>query len=356
VPAGALLLPVADGGGPRQREQERERLRRILLWVLPALAIAAAAVAALLLLRPAGKVTVPDVGGLSEQAAVTRVRHAGLTPVLSGGPSATVASGLVARETPSAGTKLTRGSRVQIVISSGPAVVALPVLERLSGAEASEALKKLGFVPALRSQPSSTIASGRVIGSEPPAGTEQAVGSRVTVLVSSGPAQIRVPDVRGDTQSAAESALSNAGLQPGAITEQTSATASPKTVLAQTPRAGSLVRSGTKVKLVVARAPSTVTVPSLVGQSESAAAAALGGAGLRPNVKQTGTSDPTLVGTVLAQDPAAGASVRKGSRVTITVGVLKEKTTPTPTTPTPTTTTPTTTTPTTPGGQASQGG
>jgi serine/threonine-protein kinase len=195
-----------------------------------------------------------------------------------------------------------------------------------------------------------------VIGSEPPAGAEEAVGNRVTVLVSSGPAQIRVPDVKGNTQSAAESALSNAGLQPGTIAQQTSSTATPATVLAQTPRAGSLVRSGTKVNLVVARAPSTVAVPTLLGQSESSAAAALGGASLRPSVKQAGTSEPSQVGLVLAQDPPAGTRVAKGSTVTITIGVLKEKTTPapptiptTPTTTTPTTTTPTTTTPTPPG-------
>jgi serine/threonine-protein kinase len=343
-PSGGLLLPMGDGRVPPEQEDDRDRRRRLLLWALPALAIAIAAVLALLLLSPAAQVTVPRVRGLSEQEAVAALRRAGLEPVRSLAPSATVASGLVASESPAAGTKVRRSSRVQIVVSSGPAIAPLPVLERLTSAEATETLKKLGFVPALRNQPSSTIVAGRVIGTEPPAGTEQALGSRVTVLVSSGPAQVRVPDVKGDTQSAAESTLSNAGLQPGTITQQTSASASPSTVLAQSPRAGSFVRSGTKVNLVVAHAPTTVTVPSVVGESQTAAAAALGGAGLRPSVRQAETSESSKAGTVLAQSPAAGARVRKGAAVTITVGVLKEKPTPTgPTTSTPTTTAPTTT-------------
>jgi beta-lactam-binding protein with PASTA domain len=59
------------------------------------------------------------------------------------------------------------------------------------------------------------------------------------------------------------------------------------------------------------------------------------------------TPDPAQVGVVLKQSPAAGARVRKGATVTITVGVLGSQTTPTtPTTTTPTTpTTPTTTAP-----------
>jgi serine/threonine-protein kinase len=108
------------------------------------------------------------------------------------------------------------------------------------------------------------------------------------------------------------------------------------------------------VNLTVAQAPNTVAVPSLVGQTESAAAAALGSAGLSPHVEQASTSEAAQVGIVLRQSPAAGARVRKGSNVTIAVGVLKEKTTPTTTTPT--TTTPTTITPPAPGGPTGAGG
>jgi beta-lactam-binding protein with PASTA domain len=60
-------------------------------------------------------------------------------------------------------------------------------------------------------------------------------------------------------------------------------------------------------------------------------------------------SEQSKVGVVLKQSPSAGTTARKGSTVTLTVGVLETPTTPTtPTTTTPTTTTSTTTTPTPP--------
>jgi eukaryotic-like serine/threonine-protein kinase len=87
-------------------------------------------------------------------------------------------------------------------------------------------------------------------------------------------------------------------------------------------------------------------VPKVVGASETQAAAALGGAGFTPSVVTAPTSDESKVGIVLKQSPGAGRNARKGSTVTLTVGVKKTETTPTtPTTPTTTTTTTTTTTP-----------
>jgi beta-lactam-binding protein with PASTA domain/predicted Ser/Thr protein kinase len=349
---GALLMAPAEARRSQaERAGRRERARTILLWTAPAIAIAAAVALALLLTGSSRRVVVPGVVGLSEQAAIVSLHNAGLTAVPSLAPSTTVASGVVASQSPAGGTKAARSTRVSIVISRGPAFAALPVLERMSSAEALDALRKLGLVPTVRTEPSATIAPGRVTGTDPPAGTAQQVGSPVTVLVSSGPRQVSVPDVKGDSQTAAEAALSNAGLQPGTITQRVSSAAAPGTVLSQSPRPGALARSGAKVSLVVAQEPTTVTVPSLVSQSETAAAAALGGVGLRPRVRTQTTTEAAQAGVVLAQTPAAGTAVRKGSSVTITIGVLKQATTPTTTTPTTTTpTTPTTTTPTTPAG------
>ena len=109
--------------------------------------------------------------------------------------------------------------------------------------------------------------------------------------------------------------------------------------------AASSVRTGTQVDLTVAKAASEVAVPKVVGQSETQAAATLGAAGLTPSVVTTPTSEETQVGVVLKQSPTAGNNARKGSTVTLTVGVKSAETTPTTTTPPATTTTTTTTTP-----------
>jgi eukaryotic-like serine/threonine-protein kinase len=351
--AGALLLASEDGK-PRGGDEGSGRRRRwVIFGVLLAL-LAGAGVALALLLAPAAPVRVPRVTGLSEQSAITTLKRAGLTAVPSLASSATVPSGLVSSQSPHAGRTLHHGGHVRIVISTGPGIVALPSVEGLSAAQAVTRLKAAGFLPKRSSEPSSTVKSGRVIGTDPPAGTELQAGSVVLVNVSSGPAPVRVPDLRGESRSAAEAALRNAGLAVGTLTRHVSSE-TPETVLSQSPRPGTSVRSGAKVSLTLAQATNLVAVPSLVGLSETQAAAALGSAGLTPKPVLQKTEQESQVGVVLKQNPPSGRRVRKGSEVKLSVGVLAPKTTSTPTTTTPTTPTPTTTTPTTPSPPAPSG-
>jgi serine/threonine-protein kinase len=344
---GALLLPAAEVYEDEQAaDEDGPGIRRVVLWSLLAALIVGAVVAAVLLLSASKThVSVPSVAGQSEQSAIARLREAGLQPVASSAPSASVASGRVISQSPSAGSRASSGSDVTIVVSSGPGSAALGSYEGLSEAQAINKLRAAGFKPSRKEQPSAKIAEGKVIGTEPPAGTELQVGSPVVVLVSSGPAQVHVPDVSGDSQSGAESALSAVGLSVGTVTQQVSSTQSAGSVIAQSPAAGSSVGSGTKVDLTVAKAASEVAVPSVVGQTETQAAATLGAAGFSPSVVTAATLEESKVGVVLAQSPAAGKNARKGSTVTLRVGTKSTETTSTPTTTTPTTTTPTTTTP-----------
>src|SRR5262249_28324052 len=161
-----------------------------------------------ILLLPSTKhVTVPNVAGQTEQAADALLRRAGLTPVSSLESSSLIAAGRVIRQTPSPGAVVDKGSRVQLFVSGGPAGPALTNVEGLTAAEATAKLRAAGFLPTTKHQASSTVAAGKVIGTEPPAGTETQLGSHVTVLVSSGPAPVRVPDVVGQSRSAAERTL-----------------------------------------------------------------------------------------------------------------------------------------------------
>jgi beta-lactam-binding protein with PASTA domain/predicted Ser/Thr protein kinase len=344
---GPLLLPaVAPLAGDATPPPTRSR-RRLWLWSAAAALLVAAAVLAVLLLTGTGRVKVPRVIGLTEQVAVGRLTRAGLTAAPSPTASATVESGLVLGQTPPEGRVVDRGTRVVLMVSSGPSTVAVARVEGLGATQAVSTLRAAGFKPTTKAMPSATVKEGLVIATEPAAGTRQPVGSAVTVLVSSGPAPVRVPDTIGQSRAGAEAALETVGLTVGTVTQQASTTQAPETVLSQSPPAGSSLRAGGKVNLVVAQAPKEAAVPSVVGQSETQAAATLGRAGFTPKATPTTTTEPTQVGVVLTQSPAAGARARKGATVTITVGVLGTPTTPTtPTTTTPTT--PTTTPPATP--------
>jgi serine/threonine-protein kinase len=312
----------------------------MLWWSLAALLLAAAVAAAVLLLSPAAKVTVPEVTGQSEQSATATLRRAGLSAVPTLHTSSTVPSGRVVSQSPHAGARVEKGGQVAIVVSGGPASAFVTDVEGLSSSEAIAKLRKAGFKTATKTEASSTVASGKVIGTDPPAGTEKQLGSTVTVIVSSGPAPVKVPDLKGQQLSAAEATLTNAGLEVGSITKRTSASESPGTVLSQSPATGTSVKAGSQVTLVVAEASSEATVPDVLGESSSLAAGDLRAAGFRVETAHAAAGEPSQAGLVLRQSPSPGTKAPKGSTVTITVGEAASQTNTTPTTPT-TTTTPT---------------
>jgi eukaryotic-like serine/threonine-protein kinase len=349
---GSLLLAPAGAEGEPDGEQDgsedddrRRRKRRVLLWSLAALLVAGAAALVLVLTQQSKSVTVPIVAGQTEQAAGAELRSAGLNPAPSLASSTTVASGRVISQAPAAGTVVKKGTRVSIVVSGGPASAALLDVNGLSASQAAARLRRAGFVPTTKMEPSTTVKAGLVIGTEPPAGTELQVGSSVTLRVSSGPAPVRVPDVTGQSQTAAEATLANAELEVGTITQQVSSSQPSGTVLSQSPSPGGSVHAGERVNLTVAQAPKEVEVPNVEGAAEAAASNALKHAGLTPRTVTRPTTEQSQVGEVLAQSPAGGTRARKGATVTITVGALAPQTTPTSTPTTPTTTTPTSTTP-----------
>jgi serine/threonine-protein kinase len=356
--AAPLLAPAPDGEPEEPGASDSSRRRRLLWWALGATVVAALVALALLLLLPSAKrVTVPNVTGQTEQAAILRLRRVGLVPLPSLTASTTVANGIVLGESPPRGSRVSRGTRVILVVSSGPPIATLANVEGLGAEQAVAKLRAAGFKPTTQREPSSTVSAGDVIATNPSAGTKLAVGSPVTVLVSSGPAMVRAPSVTGQSQASAEAALTSAGLTVGSVTQQVSEEKSAGTVLSQSPGGGTSLTAGASVSLVVAQAPSEITVPGVVGQSEAQAAAALGRAGFSPRTESATTTEPTMVGVVLKQSPSGGQRAQKGATVTITVGKLSTRTTPTsptttprttPTTTTPTTTTPTTTTPATP--------
>src|SRR5204862_1233670 len=108
-------------------------------------------------------------------------------------------------------------------------------------------------------------------------GTRVASGSAVRLVVSivaRGPAQVAVPNVVGQAQVAAASAITGAGLTVGTVTQQSSSTVAAGSVISESPTAGTRVAIGSAVSLVVssgAPPPAQVAVPNVVGQAQAAA-------------------------------------------------------------------------------------
>jgi len=145
-----------------------------------------------------------------------------------------------------------------------------------SQSDAEAALSAAGLtVGTVTPEESSTDPTGHVIRTRPAAGASVASGSPVDLDVSSGPPQVTVPDVTGSTRSDAEAALTAAGLTVRTVTPEESSTEPAGNVIRTTPAAGESVASGSAVELAVSSGPPRVTVPNLIGKSQSDAEAAI---------------------------------------------------------------------------------
>lgn len=137
---------------------------------------------------------------------------------------------------------------------------------------------------------------------------------------SSGPAaQINVPNVVGDTQAVATTAITGAGLTVGTVTRGSSATVASGNVISETPAAGTSAASGSSVAIVVSTGPASVSVPNVVGDTQAAATTAITGAGLTVGAMTQQSSSSVASGDVISENPAAATSVAKGSAVALVV-------------------------------------
>lgn len=134
-------------------------------------------------------VTVPDVVGMTETSAVASLASAGLVAgARSQASSATTPAGSVVSQHPAAGATAARSSAVDLVVSTGPAIVTVPDLAGMTEASARAALSAAGLVAGSVSQAASdTVAAGSVLRQVPAAGASVPSGSAVDLVVSSGP-------------------------------------------------------------------------------------------------------------------------------------------------------------------------
>ncbi|MGH2855132.1 MAG: PASTA domain-containing protein, partial [Solirubrobacteraceae bacterium] len=266
----------------------------------------------------------------------------GLTPDPLQAASTKVAVGFVISQSRPAGSVVQRGTRVVITVSTGPGSVGVPDVRGTTSAQAVRKLTQAGLKPTSQSRSSATVPVGMVIATEPSQGVEVLAGSPVTVIVSSGPPRVSVPEVIGQSEAEARASLRAAGLHAGAVTKQEEPSQAAGTVLSQSPAAGSSVPTGEAVSLVVAKAPQKVTVPRVVGKKKERAEGELVGAGFVAKSTTRVVTNEAEVGLVLHQTPAGGGKAKRGATITLTVGVPPSTET-TPSTTTTTTTTPSTT-------------
>jgi len=125
-----------------------------------------------------------------------------------------VAEGLVIRTEPAAGTDVKQGDTITLVISAGANQVSVPSVVGLSATQAQALLERedYGLVVTVVEEESDTVAAGNATRTDPAAATLVAKASPITLYVSKGAAQTRVPPLVGLSESAARQKLLDLGL------------------------------------------------------------------------------------------------------------------------------------------------
>jgi eukaryotic-like serine/threonine-protein kinase len=159
-------------------------------------------------------------------------------------------------------------------------------------------------------------ARDHVLRQSPAAGTKADKGATVTVTVSAGPGEGRVPDVAELGADDAERTLREAGFvaQPS---ESFSAAVPAGVAIGTSPAAGARRERDTPVTLELSRGPQEVAVPDVLGDPEATALRTLRAA--RFDVLVTPRQDKRDPGAILGQEPSGGVSVPVGSSVRLVV-------------------------------------
>jgi eukaryotic-like serine/threonine-protein kinase len=203
--------------------------------------------------------------------------------------------------------------RIQDSLSQGP--VSVPFVEDLKENLAVQNIEQAGLEPVVRRRPDHNVREGRVIDQDPAQGTRVDRESTVEIFVSTGPPQVAVPELVGESRDDAISALTERGLKRNVV--EVFSKEEEGTVVAQHPAPGERVDVGSTVRINISQGLQPVGVPSVVGETFESASSQLQAAGFAVARRDVDSDEPG--GTVVRQDPAGGAQAARGATVTLFV-------------------------------------
>lgn len=229
--------------------------------------------------------------------------------------------GTILEQDVDAGDTVKRGTQINVVVAgtqdSTAETVKVPSVIGKTKASAKSTLEDSGFkVTFVYGDYNDSVAADVVTAQSPSASQSAAKGSTITVTLSPGQQPVTVPSVVGLTKTQAESSLTSAGLSVAYASAQHSNTVAKDCVISQT-KAGETVTAGTTITLTLSLGSQGVTVPNVVGKTQSSATSDIQNVGLKVSVVEE-YSDSVAAGTVISQSPSSG-NVSSGSTITITV-------------------------------------
>ncbi|WP_029145142.1 Stk1 family PASTA domain-containing Ser/Thr kinase [Microbacterium luticocti] len=325
LPAGvvASTAPAAEDDDNATRLRRRTRARQAkgawLLVLVVVLAALAGATGWWFGSGPGSLVAVPQVTGQTYEVAQQALKAQTLVAVKKQAYSLEVAAGKVISTDPAAGARVEKDSRVQVVVSQGPAPHDLPALvgmtEQQARAELERAKVSVGDPQVFftKAEDGTVIAASFTA-----AGSDKKVdcasgctvyeGGTATLSVSNGP----VPDVVGKPLADATAALTDIGLKVKSTQEFSDSVAQGSVIGMKDRSGGGDWRPGDTVTLVVSKGPQLFAVPSVLDLTRDQAVDALKKAGFGVDYNPAWNAIADSATKVTASTPLSGSATCSG--------------------------------------------
>ena len=223
------------------------------------------------------------------------------------------------------------------ILSRTPATIAIPNVAGQTVAEAKETLKKANFeIGEEKSEASEKVEEGRIIRTDPDAGTGRKEGTKINLVVSSGKQSFQLSNYIGrkSTDVIAELKQKKVPENLIKIEEEESSESEEGTVLRQSPSAGTTydLSKASTITLTIAKKVTSVVMPSYTGSSlEFTKNNLIQIVGIKEAnievVEVTTAPSGTAEGTVVEQSPRAGEKVDL-NKTRIKISIYKPKTPP----------------------------
>lgn len=213
-------------------------------------------------------VAIPDVFNLDEDKGKKALDDAKLVSTVDYKFDSSVEEGKVISTDPAAGTVVNEGTKVTIYVSKGSEKIKVPDVVKKSSNEAQNTITGQGLSVSVSEDYSDSIEEGKVISTDPAAGTKVDKGTTINIVVSLGPKEVpaTVPGVQNMSRSEAESAMTAAELSVKFV-EEYSSSITEGYVISQSAPKGSQVAKGTTITIVVSRGPEPTQEPEPTPES-----------------------------------------------------------------------------------------
>ena len=195
-------------------------------------------------------VSVPNLNGLDRKAAQAQLEEANLKLGKVTERHNEAKAGKIIEQSEEFGSSIAEASKVDVVVSSGPAPVEIPRVQGRNESDAKDLLEAAGFTVVVgEAEFSDTYEEGAVIRTSPNGGEKVERGSEIEMVVSKGPDLVEVPNVRFKSTDEARQILEDAGFEVSV--EEGSFGTVLDNVVQQRPRAGEMLKRGSTVVIGV---------------------------------------------------------------------------------------------------------